>query len=105
MQLNFMNLEIRRIRYPYDRVKYMGIVNEIGDTNAKLGTKYSYSQLQYFKAIIESISLGEEIQNEQKMSAVEAINLDEKKYAMTQDVVADSNRSQAVNSASKMTLG
>ena len=39
------------------------------------------------------------------MSAVEAINLDEKKYAMTQDVVADSNRSQAVTSASKMTVG
>lgn len=39
------------------------------------------------------------------MSAVEAINLDEKKYAMTQDVVADSNRSQAVSSASKMTVG
>lgn len=29
MQLNFMNLEIRRIRYPYDRVKYMGIVNKV----------------------------------------------------------------------------
>ena len=33
IELNYMNLEIRRIRYPYDNVRYMGIVNKVSTEN------------------------------------------------------------------------
>ena len=40
--------------------------------------------MQYFKAVVETIALGDDVDGEQMMAAMEVTNLDEKKFAMTQ---------------------
>ena len=79
-----MNLELRRVRYPYTRENYMGVVNKIGDETAKLATRYTYAELQLFKAVVEAIALGEGVDGEQMIAGREAANIDELKFAMTQ---------------------
>lgn len=57
---------------------------KIGDEQAKLATRYTYAELQLFKAVVEAIALGEGVEGKQMISVREATNIDERKFAMTQ---------------------
>ena len=58
--------------------------------------------MQFFRAVVEAISLGEEINGKQKLSARNALNLDERNYAITQ-AQTNADTSQAVASTKPMT--
>ena len=78
---------------------------QIGDDTSKLATRYTYQQLQFFKAMVETIALGDDNDGEQMMSAMEAMNLDERKFAMTQAATQAAMQAGGTQSVKAMTVG
>lgn len=54
-KLAYVQFELRACRNQYDENVYYGVVNNVADEQSKLGTKYSASQVAYYKGIIEAI--------------------------------------------------
>lgn len=54
-ELSFVQFELRACRNQYDGKVYYGVVNNVADEQAKLGTKYSVPQIAFYKGIIEAI--------------------------------------------------
>ena len=50
--MNFLQLEIRAGTNQYDGKLYYGIVNKVGNEQAKLGTRYTHAQIAFFKAVV-----------------------------------------------------
>ena len=64
--------------------------------------------MQYFKAVVETIALGDDVDGEQMMAAMEVTNLDEKKFAMTQAATstqAASTQVEGTQNLKAMTIG
>jgi hypothetical protein len=57
-ELNFLHLEMRRVSHVSAAgappVRYVGIVNKLGDEHAKLATRFMPSQLALFRAIVRT---------------------------------------------------
>jgi len=56
-ELSFVQFELRACRNQYDGKVYYGVVNNVGDEQAKLGTKFSVPQIAFYKGIVSSILL------------------------------------------------
>lgn len=55
-ELAFVRFELRAFRNQYDGEVYYGVVNNVADEQAKLGTKYTVPQIAFYKGIIEAIA-------------------------------------------------
>jgi len=53
-ELSFVQFELRACRNQYDGKVYYGVVNNVADEQAKLGTKYSVPQIAFYKGIVSS---------------------------------------------------
>jgi hypothetical protein len=50
-------LEIRVATNQYDGKLYYGIVNKVGNEQAKLGTRYTHAQISFFKAVVSLVMI------------------------------------------------
>eukprot|EP00899_Mesostigma_viride_P015306 jgi/Mesvir1/23777/Mv10601-RA.1 len=55
-ELRVIRLDIRQFIYPEDGQEYFGVVNKDDDENAKLGTKFTFSQLMFFNSIMAALA-------------------------------------------------
>lgn len=72
-EMNFLQLEVRAGRNQYDGKLYYGLVNKLGNDQAKLGTRYSHAQIAFFKAVLEAIVSDTSLNGE--ISGIQALNL------------------------------
>lgn len=72
-EMNFLQLEVRAGRNQYDGKLYYGLVNKLGNEQAKLGTRYSHAQIAFFKAVLEAIVSDTSLKGE--ISGIQALNL------------------------------
>ncbi|PIA28508.1 hypothetical protein AQUCO_06900047v1 [Aquilegia coerulea] len=72
-ELAFVQFELRGCRNQYDGKIYYGVVNNIADEQAKLGTQYSVPQIAFYKAVIEAIVQDETAQG--SISNIDALNV------------------------------
>ncbi|XP_015873366.1 uncharacterized protein LOC107410447 [Ziziphus jujuba] len=72
-ELSYVQFELRGCRSQYDGQVYYGVVNNVSDEQSKLGTKYSVSQIAFYKAIIEAIVQDATAQG--SISSIDALNL------------------------------
>lgn len=54
-ELSSVQFELRGCRSQYDGQVYYGVVNNVSDEQSKLGTKYSFPQIAFYKAIVSII--------------------------------------------------
>ncbi|WOK96775.1 hypothetical protein Cni_G05482 [Canna indica] len=54
-ELAYVQFELRACQNQYDGKVYYGVVNNVADEQAKLGTKYSVPQIAFYKGVIEAI--------------------------------------------------
>ncbi|KAL2236360.1 non-structural maintenance of chromosomes element 1 homolog [Sesamum indicum] len=72
-ELSYVQFELRACRNQYNGNVYYGVVNNVSDDQAKLGTKYTVPQIAFYKGIIEAI-----IQDEEAggcISSTDALNI------------------------------
>lgn len=72
-EMNFLQLEVRAGRNQYDGLLYYGLINKLGNEQAKLGTRYSHAQITFFKAVLEAIISDSSLKG--KISGIQALNL------------------------------
>lgn len=72
-EMNFVQMELRAGRNQYDGLLYYGLVNKLGNEQAKLGTRYSHAQIAFFKAVLESII--SDPSSDGRISCIQALNL------------------------------
>lgn len=72
-ELAYVQFELRGCRNQYDGKIYYGVVNNVADEQAKLGSQYSVPQLAFYKGIIEAIIQSESAQG--SISTIEALNI------------------------------
>lgn len=53
-ELDSVQMEIRGAADQNTGMIFYGLVNKMGDDQAKLGTKYSHSQIAFFTAVVRS---------------------------------------------------
>ena len=53
--LRFLDLDMRRIKWPEDEQLYLGVVNKQGGETAKLATRLSPEQIALFRAVLDEI--------------------------------------------------
>ncbi|KAJ7518146.1 hypothetical protein O6H91_21G057600 [Diphasiastrum complanatum] len=72
-ELDFVQMEVRACRNQHNGSTFYGLINKLGSEEAKLGTRYSHSQITFFRAIMEAIVQGPS--GNAKISSIEALNL------------------------------
>lgn len=72
-EMGFLQLEVRVGRNQYNGKLYYGLVNKLGNEQAKLGTRYSHAQIAFFKAVLEAIVSDSSLKGE--ISGIQALNL------------------------------
>ncbi|KAI5063918.1 hypothetical protein GOP47_0020588 [Adiantum capillus-veneris] len=72
-EMVFLQLEVRAGRNQYNGKLYYGLVNKLGNEQAKLGTRYSHAQIAFFKAVLEAIVSDSSMKGE--ISGIQALNL------------------------------
>eukprot|EP00250_Pteridium_aquilinum_P006747 c16599_g1_i1 orf=149-1057(+) len=72
-EMNFLQMEVRAGRNQYDGKLYYGLVNKLGNEQAKLGTRYNHAQIAFFKAVLEAIVSDTSLKGE--ISGIQALNL------------------------------
>ena len=53
--LRFLDLDMRRVKWPEDEQLYLGVVNKQGGETAKLATRLSPEQIALFRAVLDEI--------------------------------------------------
>lgn len=72
-EMDFLQMELRAGRNQYDGSIYYGLVNKVGNEQAKMGTRYSHAQISFFKAVLEAIISDPSLEG--KISSLRALNL------------------------------
>lgn len=68
-----MQFELRVCRNQYDGQIYYGVVNNVADEQAKLGSQYSAPQIAFYKCVIEAIIQDDTAQG--SVSNIDALNV------------------------------
>ncbi|KAH7415835.1 hypothetical protein KP509_14G062900 [Ceratopteris richardii] len=71
--MSFLQLEVRAGRNQYNGKLYYGLINKLGNEQAKLGTHYSHAQITFFKSVLEVIVSDSSLKGE--ISVIQALNL------------------------------
>ena len=53
--LSFLDLDLRRVRWPEDNQLYIGVINKTGGETAKLATKLTPAQIALFRVVLDEI--------------------------------------------------
>ena len=71
--LRFLDLDMRRIKWPEDEQLYLGVVNKQGGETAKLATRLSPEQIALFRAVVDEI-LRDDRAAERGVDVIAALN-------------------------------
>ena len=71
--LRFLDLDIRRVKWPEDSQMYLGVVNKQGGETAKLATRLSPEQIALFRAVVDEI-LRDDRAAERGVDVIAALN-------------------------------
>ena len=71
--LRFLDLDMRRVKWPEDEQLYLGVVNKQGGETAKLATRLSPEQIALFRAVLDEI-LRDDRAAEQGVDVMAALN-------------------------------
>ncbi|KAL5714592.1 hypothetical protein ACHQM5_016530 [Ranunculus cassubicifolius] len=72
-ELAYVQFELRGCHNQYDGKIYYGVINNVADEQAKLGSQYSVPQIAYYKGVIEAIIQDETAQG--SISNISALNI------------------------------
>ena len=81
--LRFLDLDMRRIKWPEDEQLYLGVVNKQGGETAKLATRLSPEQIALFRAVLDEI-LRDDRAAEQGVDVMAALNATQTLGGVTQ---------------------
>lgn len=95
--LRFLDLDIRRVKWPEDSQMYLGVVNNQGGETAKLATRLSPEQIALFRAVVDEI-LRDDQAAERGIDVMAALNatqaLNTQAVTQTQDQQTQSGLTQ-----------
>ena len=81
--LRFLDLDMRRVKWPEDEQLYLGVVNKQGGETAKLATRLSPEQIALFRAVLDEI-LRDDRAAEQGVDVMAALNATQTLGGVTQ---------------------
>eukprot|EP01026_Neomeris_dumetosa_P074748 TRINITY_DN7804_c0_g2_i3.p1 TRINITY_DN7804_c0_g2~~TRINITY_DN7804_c0_g2_i3.p1 ORF type:complete len:222 (-),score=24.65 TRINITY_DN7804_c0_g2_i3:225-890(-) len=101
--IQLAGLQIKSLRYPVNKKTYIALVNTKSDSASKLGTTLTYSQITFFRTILEALATADEDEiNENgyvEKSSTDLFNLDMSHGFQTTSTQNGSTQSQRTESA------
>ena len=85
--LRFLDLDMRRVKWPEDEQLYLGVVNKQGGETAKLATRLSPEQIALFRAVLDEI-LRDDRAAERGVDVMAALNATQTLGGVTQTQTA-----------------
>jgi len=72
--LGYLDLDLRRVKWPEDNQLYLGVINKTGGDTAKLATKLTPEQIALFRVMVDEI-LKDDRNAEQGVDVMSALNV------------------------------
>lgn len=97
--LGFLDLDLRRVRWPEDDELYLGVINKTGGETAKLATRLTPEQIALFRMVLDEI-LRDDRSAEQGVDVMAALNATQ---LFSQDQASSQLTQEQHSSVAKMT--
>ena len=102
--LRFLDLDMRRIKWPEDEQLYLGVVNKQGGETAKLATRLSPEQIALFRAVLDDI-LRDDRAAERGVDVMTALNATQTLGGVTQTQTTGEDVQNALTQDQRVSLG
>ena len=102
--LRFLDLDIRRVKWPEDSQMYLGVVNKQGGETAKLATRLSPEQIALFRAVLDEI-LRDDRAAERGVDVMTALNATQTLGGVTQTQTTGEDVQNALTQDQRVSLG
>ena len=102
--LRFLDLDMRRVKWPEDEQLYLGVVNKQGGETAKLATRLSPEQIALFRAVLDEI-LRDDRAAERGVDVMTALNATQTLGGVTQTQTTGEDVQNALTQDQRVSLG